>query len=141
MSRTDLADNKIFFFEHPDDYEVPDSVSSLQETLLDFFCTVIDRLGIYHEDAFEQPSYLLPILQVFDERERTRITATIERYETIKQRALALQKRHDREREWVDFFYERFFDPLASIFDMTASDSRWYESPSICVCKHELTEL
>ncbi|XXH01479.1 hypothetical protein Hte_007839 [Hypoxylon texense] len=124
MSRTELSDNRIFFFEYSAHYEVPDSVKSLRETLLDFFCTVIDRLGTYREDAFEQPSCLLPILQVFDEDERTQIAATIDRHDATKKRALALQWCHDLEQEWVDFFHEHFFDPLASKFDVTNSDSR-----------------
>ncbi|KAI1770207.1 hypothetical protein F4818DRAFT_433809 [Hypoxylon cercidicola] len=123
MFITDLANNRIFFFEHPDHYDVPDSVNTLRETLLDFFCTVIDRLGIYQEDAFEQPNYLLSILQTFDDSERTRIAQTIYRHGTTKNWAVTLHRGQDREPEWVSFFYECFFKPLASILNRTDSRS------------------
>lgn len=123
MSRTDLADNGIFFFECLDHYEVPDSVHILRESLLDFFCTVIDRLGIQKDQEFEHPNNLL---QILDESERTHIKSIVEQYGTTRSKALDLQRGQDREREWVNFFYKYFFSPLASSLDIAKSDSRWY---------------
>ncbi|KAI1768474.1 hypothetical protein GGR53DRAFT_410512 [Hypoxylon sp. FL1150] len=116
MSRIDLARNRILFFEWLGEYDVPDSVYILHECLLDFFCTVIDRLGIHEEQAFEQPGYIPRILNEAE---------IIKPYYITKNRALALQRYQDQEQEWADFFYECFFKPVAANFGVTKSDSRW----------------
>jgi hypothetical protein len=126
MHSYDLERNGILFFDEPGQHNTPAHVNALRSTLLDFDCTISERLGIYQEDEYEYSSDLISILSKFPFSERTLIDKSLERYRQIKREALVLSEGKEREREWVDFFSSYFFSPLAQQAKVSEEDSRRY---------------
>ena len=126
MNRDDLERCGIFFFDEPGQHSIPAHIDTLRSTLLDFDCTVSERLGIYQEDEYEYSSDLIAVFSKFPFSERTLIDKSLEKYRHIKREAQALSGCKDREREWVDFFSSYFFSPVAQQAKITDDDSRRY---------------
>lgn len=128
MKGEDLSRNNIFYYKEPaQDGDLPRHIDSLRTALLDFTCTISERLGFETDDdirAFESRCDAERFTRYdsgyYDMKE------SLLEYETIRKNADRLYRGGDREAEWQTFFLKNFFAPLADEMQIDNSDSRRY---------------
>ncbi|KAI1840806.1 hypothetical protein JX266_013013 [Neoarthrinium moseri] len=127
MDRQKLEANRIYFFEDVGRFDcLHTHADALRSVLLDFDCTISDRLGFYEFEDFEDRTRLHSLLAELhaEEPERKRIIDAIHDYNWRTRRALALRHGWDREAEWEAFFDDTFFARLLGDMQITDEDRR-----------------
>ncbi|RYP58719.1 hypothetical protein DL769_008828 [Monosporascus sp. CRB-8-3] len=127
LDRATLEKNSIFFYEKRGEYgQVPAHVNSLRDALLDFGCTLSERLSLYDDDQFEAHEMLHSVMDrlFVSNSERDSIVHSIQKYRKMKHDAQKLDDGCDREAEWVKFYEKNFLDKLCDEFEITDQDSR-----------------
>lgn len=135
LTRAALESNGIIFHEELGQKSGPAHVESLRTTLRDTNCSIAQRLAIYDEPDLNDGSDLNSLLVKLAYAEHMRARQVLERLRTTKAKAISLHKGRDREREWVSFFANHFFSPLAQQMEITDEDSRRYFWPFLGVGK------
>ncbi|KAH8175072.1 hypothetical protein LIA77_06491 [Sarocladium implicatum] len=123
MDRAALERNHIFFSDQVNVTDLPPRVSALRTALLDFDCTIPDRLGLQSDDDFDDLPFYLKQPNISD-KERLAIAGTVRRFKDVKEEAERLFQGRDREPEWQTFFASEFFRPLATELRVKDDDSR-----------------
>jgi hypothetical protein len=128
MNRETLERNRIYFEENVDRNMkefLPPHVQSLRNAILDFDCTIFDRLSCEtdeHLESIERDGFPDVIIA----RECLRLSKTLKECSTASDEARRLSEGEDREAEWVDHFGKWFFDPLYEASTIKDEDSRRY---------------
>jgi hypothetical protein len=124
MDQQLLAKNGISFNEDPVRVALlPAHIASLANTLLDFECTVSERLGLLNDEYIPFVENIYKRLEV-PEFERSSISEALDHYKTIQTKAKRI---HDGEfpgAQWQTFFFENFFNPLVKETRPKNEDSR-----------------
>ncbi|KAK3997898.1 hypothetical protein QBC44DRAFT_364098 [Cladorrhinum sp. PSN332] len=124
-----LAHNNISFQRHPKHVMtkgLPPHVEYLRRSLLDFDCTIPDKLSFSDMAHFNTP---ISFQRSFEEvqipnSQKGLIKEYLKHCRGIREDALILHKRKAREAEWQKFFDKKFFDPLAEQVKVTDQDPR-----------------
>ena len=140
MNTAVLAQNAIYLQEDPVQVQgLPSHVAALRSSLLDFDCTIPDRLGIDEEKDIRNLEGIYRDLRV-SESERTLIAESLAIEASTTEEAIKLSRGKDREREWESFFKDHFFTPLLNESKVVDKDLRRYVYMSLLVFYHMLTE-
>ena len=123
MNRTTLEKNGIFIEEEPTRTKAPPHVSTLRSALLDFDCTIPDRLAMTNDRDLRHLTELAADLGVSD-FELEEIKKTIARWAPAKENAESLSLGRDREPEWQSSYLANFFHPWARDVKVAEEDSR-----------------
>ena len=114
MNRTVLHSNGIYYDEDPAKAaDLPPHAASLRVALLDFACTIADKLGCGTDDELvHASSTIFSFDAVLSNYERLEISQTLKRIMELKEQAERLHRGRDREAEWEDYYGGSFFKPL-----------------------------
>ncbi|KAI9147079.1 hypothetical protein HJFPF1_13110 [Paramyrothecium foliicola] len=124
MDKYILRKNRIHLREDPSEAQAqPSHVAALRIALLDFDCTISDRLSIDKDDDLDGIENIYKDLRI-SEFERTLINETLAEDKGIQDYAGRLSRGKDREREWECFYRDKFFNPLASEMKIDDKDTR-----------------
>ena len=126
MKREDLSSNGILFNEElPEEGVLPRHIDTLRITLLDFSCTIADRLELETDDDIGDIHSRCEALDItgYDSGYYD-IRQSVSEYKSIREDAARLYNGGDREVEWQTFFLNNFFAPLANEMKITNEDSR-----------------
>ncbi|KEY71293.1 hypothetical protein S7711_05886 [Stachybotrys chartarum IBT 7711] len=124
MIPADLEQNGIYIQEGPVEVRLlPSHIISLRRALLDFDCTISDRLGVSNDDELNRFDTILTGLYASSE-ERGFVVEFIQNLREMKSKATKLYKGKDREREWECFFRDYFFRPLVNKVAISDDDVR-----------------
>lgn len=127
MNRLDLQKNNINYSEQPEDSDLPLHVVILRRALLDFRCTIPERLGFYEEEDYDDNQALKSRLKELGLFQRNDIVDSIKKYQATRILARGYDEGQDREAEWQSFFMNRFLKPLSDQMAIKEDDSRRYE--------------
>jgi hypothetical protein len=126
MKREDLSSSGILFNEEPAEEGVlPRHIDTLRTALLDFSCTIADRLELETDDDIGDIPNRCEALDItgYDSGYYD-IRRSVSEYKSIREDAVRLYNGGDREVEWQTFFLNNFFAPLANEMKITNEDSR-----------------
>jgi hypothetical protein len=130
MNREVLEQNGIYFEENVDRIgPLPVHAQSLRSSILDFDCTIPDRLSCEKDDELQVLELEgFPDIRM-TEFNRRHIVETLQRCVEARHDAKKLALGEDREAEWVGHYKKWFFDPLSEASQVKDEDIRQY----VCV--------
>lgn len=138
MNREVLEKNGIYFEEEVVGARyLPDHVQSLRAAILDFDCTIPDRLSCDTDSELESLEAEGFRDVRLTESDRSALVDTLRECTEAKEEAMKLTRGRDREAEWVDHYVKWFFDPLSQGSQVKDEDTRQYvfvhnETASMC---------
>lgn len=126
MHRATLEQNGIFLEEEPaHSGKTPPHVNRLRDALLDFDCTLADRLALEEETDIRDVQAILRDLEV-SESERADSEHFLAECGKKRDKAQSLHDGKDREPEWQRYFLNDFLQPLAEEMKISDKDLRRY---------------
>lgn len=133
MDKYILRKNRIHLREDPAEVQAqPSHVAALRIALLDFDCTISDRLSIDKDDDLDGIESIYKDLRI-SEYERALINESLAVDKGIQDNAGKLGRGKDREREWECFYRDYFFNPLAGEMKINDKDTRRYAARHLTV--------